>query len=193
MLKPLYDWTMAKARGPQAERALAVVSFAESSFFPIPPDVMLVPMVLANRDRAFRIAAICTVASVLGGLVGYAIGYFLYETVGRWVLELYHYEEAYERFRAAFAEWGLWIILIKGLTPIPYKLVTIASGSVAFNLAVFIAASVVTRAARFYLVAALLWRFGPPIRDFIERRLQLVMWAFLIALVGGFVAVKYVF
>jgi len=193
LLKPLYDWTMAKARGPRAEWALAVVSFAESSFFPIPPDVMLVPMVLANRERAFRLAGICTIASVLGGLLGYAIGYFLYETVGRWVLELYHYEEAYERFRLAFEEWGLWIILIKGLTPIPYKLVTIASGSVAFNLAVFMAASLVTRAARFYLVAALLWRFGPPIRDFIERRLQLVMWAFLIALVGGFVAVKFVF
>jgi membrane protein YqaA with SNARE-associated domain len=193
LLKPLYDWTMAKARGQHAEKALAVVSFAESSFFPIPPDVMLVPMVLANRDRAFRLAGVCTIASVLGGLLGYAIGYFLYETVGRPLLEFYHYEEAYERFRAAFEEWGLWIILIKGLTPIPYKLVTIASGSVAFNLAVFIAASIVTRAARFYMVAALLWKFGPPIRDFIERRLQLVMWAFLIALIGGFVAVKYVF
>ena len=193
MLRSLYDWTIRMAGHPQALKVLAAVSFSESSFFPIIPELMLIPMVLEQRERAWRIATVCTVASVLGGAFGYAIGYYLFQAVGQGIIDFYHLQASFAAFQAAFAEWGFLIILGKGLTPIPYKLVTIASGSVAFNLAVFIAASIVTRAARFYMVAALLWKFGPPIRDFIERRLQLVMWAFLIALIGGFVAVKYVF
>lgn len=191
MLRNLYNWTMRLAAHRRALPALAAISFAESSFFPIPPDVMLVPMVLADRRRAFAIALTCTAASVIGGLLGYAIGYYLLETVGAWVIEAYGLQAAFEQLRDDFSTYGLWIILIKGLTPIPYKLVTISSGAFHFDLFTFIWASLVTRGARFSLEAALLWKFGEPIRDFIDRRLNVLTWLFLIALVGGFVVVKY--
>lgn len=191
MLRRLYDWMMRLAGGPKALPALGAVSFAESSFFPIPPDAMLLPMVLARPDRAWRIAMVATIASVLGGIAGYAIGYYLIETVGRSIIEAYGYEEKFDAFRLTYAEWGLWIILIKGLTPIPYKLVTIASGAAAFDFPTFVLASVLTRGARFFLVAGLLRWFGPPIREFVERRLTLVTTVFVVAVVGGFVAVKY--
>jgi membrane protein YqaA with SNARE-associated domain len=155
--------------------------------------VMLIPMVLANRKKAFTIAAVCTVCSVLGGLLGYAIGYYFFETLGEWVVRTYHMENGLAAFRAGFEKWGIWIILIKGLTPIPYKLVTIASGAAHFDLFTFVWASIVTRGARFFLVAALLWKFGEPIRTFVEKRLTLLTWLFLIALIGGFVAFRYIF
>lgn len=192
MLRRIYDRVMLLAEGPQAEKWLAIVSFTESSFFPIPPDAMIVPMVLARPERAWRIALICTVASVIGGFFGYAIGYFLFETVGRPIVDLYGYQAAFDKFQHQFQEWALWIILIKGMTPIPYKIVTIASGVAHFDLLVFAAASLVTRAARFFLVAALLKVFGPPLRTFIERYLTLVTTALLLLIVGGFVALKYV-
>jgi membrane protein YqaA with SNARE-associated domain len=192
MMQRAYSWMMRTAAHDKAPQALFWVSFAESSFFPIPPDVMLIPMVLAKPAKAWVYAAICTVGSVLGGIVGYAIGYFLYETIGLWLIQAYGLATQFEAYRAAYNEWGLWIILIKGLTPIPYKLVTIASGAAAFNFGVFIAASIVTRGARFFLVAALLYWLGEPIREFIERRLTLVTTAFVVLLVGGFVAIKYV-
>ncbi|HEX2524754.1 MAG TPA: YqaA family protein [Geminicoccus sp.] len=192
MLRRTYDRLMREATRPGAERALAAVSFAESSFFPIPPDVMIVPMVLANPERAWRIATIATIASVVGGMLGYAIGYFLFETLGNWVFNLYGLQEKANAFQASYQEWGLWIILIKGLTPIPYKLVTIASGAAHFSLAVFTVASIITRGARFFLLAALLRRFGLPIRDFIERRLTLVTSAFAGAIVLGFVALRWI-
>jgi membrane protein YqaA with SNARE-associated domain len=191
MMKRAYDWTMRAAAHEKAPQALFWVSFAESSVFPIPPDVMLIPMVLARRLKAWAYAAIATVGSVLGGLAGYAIGYFLLETLGRWVIDIYGLQAQFEAYRAAYNEWGLWIILIKGLTPIPYKLVTIASGAAAFNFWVFVTASIVTRGARFFLVATLLYWFGEPIRDFIERRLTLVTTAFVVVLIGGFVVVRY--
>jgi len=191
MLRRLYDWVMALAARPNAVPALATVSFVESSFFPIPPDAMLIPMVLARRRSAWRIAGICTIASVLGGILGYAIGYYAFETLGQWVIGLYGLEKEVEAYRTAYNEWGLWIILVKGLTPIPYKLVTIASGLAAFDPWVFIAASIATRGARFYLVAALLYWFGPPIKDFIERYLTLVTTAFVVALIGGFAVIRY--
>src|SRR5262245_58940277 len=156
MLERAYKWTMRMASHERAGHALFWVSFAESSFFPVPPDAMLIPMVLANRANAWRYAAIATVASVLGGIVGYAIGYFLYETLGLWVINLYGLATRAEAYRAAYNQWGLWIILIKGLTPIPYKLVTIASGAAAFDFWVFIAASIATRGGRFFMVAAVL-------------------------------------
>ncbi len=193
MLRRLYDWVIRLAGHPRAIPALGVVSFLESSFFPIPPDVMLVPMVLANRDKAFRIALVCTVCSVLGGLLGYAIGYYFFETVGAWVVKTYGLQEGLAAFRHGFQEHGIWIILIKGMTPIPYKLVTIASGAAHFDLFTFVWASIVTRGVRFFLVAALLWKFGEPIRTFIEKRLALLTWLFLIALVGGFIAFRYLF
>jgi membrane protein YqaA with SNARE-associated domain len=193
MFQRLYDRTMSLASHRHAMRALAVISFAESSFFPIPPDAMLIPMVLAHRDRAWAMAAVCTIASVLGGILGYAIGYFLFEAVGRPILDFYGYQEEFQRFADAYNEWGLWIILIKGLTPIPYKLVTIASGVAHFDPTVFILASIATRGARFFLVAALLRRFGPPIRTFVEKNLTAVATTALLLIVGGFVAVKYLF
>src|SRR6476646_4764423 len=193
MIRSLYDWVIRLAVHPRAIPALGVVSFLESSFFPIPPDVMLVPMVLANRQKAFTIAAVCTVCSVVGGLLGYAIGFYFFETIGAWVVKTYGLQAGLEKFRDEFTRYGTWVILIKGLTPIPYKLVTIASGAAHFDLFTFVWASIVTRGVRFFLVAALLWKYGEPIRDFIDRRFTLVSWLFLIALVGGFVAFRYLF
>jgi membrane protein YqaA with SNARE-associated domain len=187
----LYYRTLAIAAHRNAMAAMAAVSFAESSFFPLPPDILLVPMTLARPRRAWLIATVCTVASVLGGYVGYAIGYYLFDAVGQPVLEFYHAMDKYEAFKATFAEWGAWIIIIKGLTPIPFKLVTIASGAAQFDLLSFTVASLVSRSLRFYPLAALLWRFGEPIRDFIERRLMLVTSLFAVALVGGFVVLRY--
>src|ERR1700741_1373950 len=153
--------------------AMAAISFAESSFFPIPPDILLIPMILAQPRRAWIIAGVCTIASVLGGFVGYAIGYFLFDAVGRPILDFYHAMDRYEALRAAFAQWGAWIIILKGLTPIPFKLVTIASVVAQFPLTPFTLASLVSRSLRFFLLAALLRWFGDPVREFIERRLML--------------------
>lgn len=191
MFRALYDWTMRQAARPNAGRVLAVVSFLESSVFPIPPDVMLIPMCLADRSKAFRYALICTICSVLGGMLGYAIGHFLIETVGQAIINFYGYADKWQAFEHAYAEYGVWIILIKGLTPIPYKLVTIASGAAHFDFVIFVIASVATRGVRFFLIAGLLWRFGSPIQEFIERRLAIIGWIFLIGLVGGFIVVRY--
>jgi len=193
MLRNLYDKVIALSESRHALPTLAAVSFAESSFFPIPPDVILVPMALAKPEKARLYALVCTVASVLGGMLGYAIGAFLYDTVGHWLISAYGYGEGVEAFRAAYAKWGAWIILIKGMTPIPYKVVTIAAGVGQMNLLAFIGASIVARAMRFYLVAGLLYFFGEPIRVFIETRLALVTTAFVVLLVGGFIAVSYIF
>lgn len=192
MLRKVYDWMMKQAGGPNAERALAIIAFLESSIFPIPPDVMLVPMVLARPARAWRYVLIATVSSVIGGIFGYAIGYFLFESLGNWIIELYGMGERAEQFQQAYAEWGLWIILIKGLTPIPYKLVTIASGLAHFDIYVFILASILTRGLRFMIVASLLRLFGEPIRLFIEQRLTLVTTMLAVAIVGGFVALRFI-
>jgi membrane protein YqaA with SNARE-associated domain len=191
MLRRLYDWVLALAGSPRAELWLAVVSFVESSFFPVPPDALLIPMVLARPERAWRLALICTAASVVGGALGYLIGYALFDQLARPILQLYHYEASFEAFQAKYAEWGLWIILIKGLTPIPYKIVTIASGAAKFNFLVFMLASVTTRGARFFLVAALLRRYGEPVREFIERRLTLVTTAAAAGVLGGFLVLKF--
>jgi membrane protein YqaA with SNARE-associated domain len=191
MINRLYSRTLAVAAHRHAMAAMALISFAESSFLPLPPDILLVPMILAQPRRAWLIAAVCTIASVTGGYVGYAIGYFLFDAIGLPVLEFYHMMDKYEAFKAAFAEWGAWIIVIKGLTPIPFKLVTIASGAAQFDLVTFTLASLVSRSLRFFLLAALLWRFGEPIRDFIERRLMLVTSMIAAALVGGFVVLRY--
>lgn len=190
MLRKLYDWVFSLARHRHATRSLAVVSFAESSFFPIPPDVMLAPMVLARPDRAYVYATVCTVASVLGGLLGYAIGYFL-EPVGMWLLTLLGKADTFEASKALFQEHGAWVILIKGLTPIPFKLITIAAGIFSFSLPLFIALSVITRGARFFLVAFVLRRWGPPMLEVVEKRLALFTVLFLILLVGAIVALRF--
>jgi membrane protein YqaA with SNARE-associated domain len=191
MFRPMYDWVLRLAHHRHALRSLGIVSFAESSFFPIPPDVMLVPMVLARRDQAYLIAAVCTVASILGGIFGYAIGYFLWDSVGQWLVGVYHMEAKVEQLRHGYANYGAAIILLKGLTPIPFKLVTLASGFFAFNFPLFVILATITRAARFFIIAALLRRFGEPVQAFIEKRLNLFAWGFLILLVGGFAAVAY--
>jgi membrane protein YqaA with SNARE-associated domain len=191
MLQRLYARILQIAAGPNALAALLVVSFAESSFFPLPPDILLIPMILARPHQAFRLAALCTLASVAGGLLGYAIGYFLFDAIGRPILEYQHAMGSYEALKAGFAEWGVWIIILKGMTPIPYKLITIASGVAQFDLIAFIGASIVSRSLRFFLVAALLWYFGDAARQFIERRLALVTSIFAVALVGGFVVLRY--
>jgi membrane protein YqaA with SNARE-associated domain len=186
MFRALYDWTLRLAGHRHADRYMAAVSFAESSFFPIPPDVMLVPMMLARREQAYRIATICTIFSVLGGVLGYAIGMFLYESVGQWLIRLYGMGDGIGEFRQWYQEWGAAIILIKGLTPIPFKLVTIASGIAGFNFGLFVLTATITRGARFFLIAFLLNRYGAPMQAFIERRMNLVGTLFLIALVAGF-------
>jgi membrane protein YqaA with SNARE-associated domain len=191
MFRPLYNWAMGLAGSRHAPVGLAAVSFAESSFFPIPPDVMLAPMVLARPDRAYAYAALCTAASVLGGIAGYAIGYFL-TPVGQWLLALMGHAEGQEMFQAWFAKWGLWVILIKGVTPIPYKLVTIASGLAQFSFLTFVWASVLTRGARFFLAAALLKHFGPAMREEFERRLNLYAIIGVVLLVGAVVALKFI-
>jgi membrane protein YqaA with SNARE-associated domain len=184
---------MRMAADEKAPWALAVVSFVESSFFPIPPDVMLVPMVLSRREKAWWYATVATVASVVGGLLGYAIGYYLYDAVGLPILRLYGKEHALDGFMTFVREYGVPAVIIKGMTPIPYKVVTIAAGVGHMDLLSFIGASIVARAMRFFLVAGLLYFAGEPIRAFIEQRLALVTTAFVVLLVGGFVAARYMF
>jgi len=193
MLRRLYDWCIDAAGKPHAAWVLGAISFAESSFFPIPPDVMLIPMALARPDRAWFYAGVCTVTSVAGGLLGYFIGAVLYDTVGQWLIGLYGYGDKVDAFRAAYAQYGALIILLKGLTPIPYKIVTITSGFAGFNLVLFVVLSVITRGARFFVEAFLLNRYGPRARGIIEERLGL--WAGLaaVALVVGFIVVVRVF
>lgn len=186
IIRKIYDWTLRQARTPYAEWTLFGVSFAESSFFPLPPDVMLLPMCIADRAKALRFAAVCTIASVLGGLLGYAIGALLFETAGKWIIETYHLQSAFDKFHEGFNEWGVWIILAKGLTPIPYKLVTIASGVAHFPLLPFVLASIVTRGARFFLVAWLVMKFGAPIQTFVEKYLNWVALGVLALIVLGF-------
>ncbi len=192
MLRRFYDRILSLAASPRASFWLAAVAFAESSFFPLPPDLLLIPMALARPRRAFHYAAICTAASVTGGMLGYLIGYALFDQLAQPLLRFYHYQDAFAAFQARFAEYGLWIILIKGLTPIPYKIVTIASGAARFDIPLFIAASIVTRGARFFLIALLLRVFGEPVRDFVENRLALVLGVTAVCIVAGFVLLKYV-
>jgi membrane protein YqaA with SNARE-associated domain len=193
MLRRLYDWCIAAAGKPHAAWILGCVSFAESSFFPVPPDVMLIPMALARPDKAWLFAAVCTVTSVAGGLFGYFIGAELYATAGQWLMRLYGYSDKVEAFREAYAHYGAWIILLKGLTPIPYKIVTITSGFAGFNIGLFIVLSIVTRGLRFYLLAFLLNRYGSRAREIIEKRLGLWVSLVAVALVIGFVVVVRLF
>jgi membrane protein YqaA with SNARE-associated domain len=193
MLRRLYDWTLSLAGRPSAPYALAAVSFAESSFFPVPPDVMLVPMMLARPDRAWAYALICTAASVVGGVLGYMIGLFLYDSIGSWLFQIYGLAEGAETFRHSYAEYGHWVILLKGLTPIPYKLVTITSGFAGYSLFWFVVLSIVTRGARFFVIALLMTRFGPAIKRLIDRHFNVIATLAVVALVGGFVAFRYLF
>lgn len=190
LLKRLYDWALRSAETPKATWIVTLVSFAESSFFPLPPDLMLIPMVLANRSRAWWLAVLCTISSVAGGALGYAIGYYLFETLGEWIIAAYNLAPAFEKFQEEFNLWGFWIIALKGLTPIPYKLVTIASGVAGFNFTQFIIASFIARSFRFFMLSGILWFFGEHAKKFIEKNLTLTLLVTLGALVVGFFLVK---
>ena len=191
MIRALYDWTILLAEHPRAMWALALVAFIESSVFPIPPDLLMIPMIIARPNKAFLIAAVAMVASVLGGMLGYFIGWGLFESVGQPVLEFYGKTDRFDDFATRYNEWGAWAVLMAGVTPFPYKVITILSGSTGLSLPVFIISSIIARGLRFFIIAALLWRFGPPVREFIERRLGLMFTLFIVILFAGFAAVKY--
>ncbi|HLN10132.1 MAG TPA: YqaA family protein [Xanthobacteraceae bacterium] len=193
MLRRIYDWCIAAAGKPYSAWIMGAVSFAESSFFPVPPDVMLIPMSLARPDKAWFYATLCTFTSVAGGLLGYLIGAALYDSLGHWLIQLYGYGGKVEMFREAYAHWGAWIILVKGLTPIPYKLVTITSGFAGFNLMLFVACSVVARGVRFFATALLLNRYGARAREVIEKRLTLCVAVGVGVIAIGVVGALYVF
>lgn len=191
MIRALYDWTLGLAQSRHAIWALAFVAFIESSVFPIPPDILMIPMIIATPRRAFWIAIVATVASVAGGAFGYLIGSAFFESIGLPVLEFYGKTETFATFQARYNDYGAWAVLIAGVTPFPYKVITILSGATGLSFPVFMIASLVARALRFFLIAALLWKFGAPIRDFIERRLGLMFTLAVALLIAGFIAVRY--
>jgi len=182
---------MAQAATPHALWTLALISFIESSIFPIPPDILLIPMILAAREKAWKIAAVCTVSSVIGGMAGYAIGLFLFDQLAAPILDFYGYMHKFETFQSLYNEWGAWIVFGAGVTPFPYKVITIASGMTGLSMVIFIIASILARGLRFFLIAGLLWKFGNPIRSFIEAHLGKLATAFFVLLLGSFVALKF--
>ena len=193
MLRRLYDWTLRLAGHPRAGGALAGVSFAESTVFPIPPDVLLIPMVLAQPERAWRYAGLCSLASVAGALLGYAIGAVLFEAVARPILDFYGYNADVGAFEALYHQYGAWIVAVGGFTPIPFKVVSVVSGAAGLNIAVFTLACLISRAGRFFLIAALVWKYGPPMRSFIERHFGWLSMIFCLFLIGGFLAIAALF
>jgi len=192
MLKRLYDWTISIADHPRALWALAVIAFVESSVFPLPPDIIMIPMILARPKQAWLIASVALVASVLGGLLGYAIGAFAFEQIGQPILHSLGKADAAEAFNTRFNDFGFWAVLTAGVTPFPYKVITIMSGWTGMPLATFMVTSVIARGLRFFVVAALLWKFGTPIRDFIERQLGLMFTLFVVLLIGSYFLLRYI-
>lgn len=191
MMKRTYDWCMGLVSGPYALPVLCAVSFIESSFFPIPPDLFLIPLVLARRSEAFKIALYTTISSVLGGMFGYAIGYFLYDTVGIPILNFYNAMNQFDSFKSYYNEYGAWIVFGAGVTPFPYKIITIASGVTHLSLPVFIVASVIARGIRFFFIAWLLWKYGAPMKAYIEKNLGWLSMLFFVLLIGGFAVLKF--
>ena len=188
----MYDWAMRASRSKYALYVLAVISFVESSFFPIPPDILLIPMILAARQKAWLIAGVCTIASVMGGWFGYAIGMFLYDVVALPILEFYGYVAKFDEFRQYYNDWGAWIVFGAGITPFPYKVITIASGVSGLDIWTFSIASILARGFRFFLIAALLWKYGKKMEDFVVKNLGWLSILFFVLLLGGFVLIKYV-
>lgn len=188
----VYNWMLALSSSPKAMLFLFIVAFAESSFFPIPPDIMIIPMVLATPQKAWKIAGLATLASVLGGYFGYGIGVFLFDQIAKPLLSFYGYLHQFDVFKDYYHEWGAWIVFGAGITPFPYKVITIASGVVGLNLATFTIASVIARGMRFYLIAWLLKKWGAPMKEFIEKNLGILSVLFLVLLIGGFVLIKYI-
>ena len=193
LFRKLYDWTLEKSKDPKAPWFLAIISFVESSFFPIPPDIILIPMVIAKRAKAWFFAFICTISSVLGGVAGYLIGYFFYLTIGEFIIELYSYQSEYSDFQSKYeGEIWLWFVFFAGLTPFPFKIITIASGALKINMISFIAIALVSRGLRFYLVATLLKFFGNYIKEYIDKYFNILTFVFFILLIGGFIFFKYI-
>jgi len=192
-IRKTYNWCINIASHPKASLMLGGLAFAESSFFPVPPDITLIPMCIARRDKAFMYATITTVASVVGGVFGYFIGMFLFETIGKSILGFYGLLDQFSHFKELYNNYGAWIVFAGGYTPIPYKVITIASGVAQMSLPSFIITSILGRAMRFYLEAFLLWKYGSPIQEFIEKYLGIITFVLMIALIGGFVALKYIF
>ena len=193
LLRKLYDWTLEKSKDPKAPWFLAIISFSESSFFPIPPDIILIPMVIAKRAKAWFFAFICTISSVLGGVAGYFIGYFFYLTIGEFIIELYSYQNEYSDFKSKYeGEIWIWFVFFAGLTPFPFKIITIASGALKINMISFVAIALVSRGLRFYLVATLLKFFGNYIKEYIDKYFNLFTFVFFILLIGGFIFFKYI-
>ena len=202
IMRKLYDWVLHWAETPYGALALFLLAFAESSFFPIPPDALLIALVLRSRAKAFRLAANCTVGSVTGAVAGYAIGYFLWWTPSKefTALAMFFFEhipsftqDAFYGVQKLYEQYDFWIIFTAGFTPIPYKVITITSGAFDISMVMFLIASVISRGARFFLVALLIWWFGPTIKNFIDRYFNLLAIAFTVLLIGGFVALKYMF
>ena len=193
IIKKMYDWVLHWAKTPYAIPALFLLSFAESSFFPVPPDVLLIALAISIPKKAFKYAAICAIGSVLGGVLGYGIGLHGYEMVGRPIVEFYHGQEKMDMIKTLYSQYGFWGILFAAITPIPYKVFTIASGVFKFDFFSFLTASIIGRSARFFVVAGLIWKFGAPIRDFIDKYFNILCFVFMVLLIGGFFAIKYVF
>jgi len=193
LFRKLYDWTLEKSKDPKAPWFLAIISFVESSFFPIPPDIILIPMIIAKRAKAWFFAFICTISSVLGGVAGYLIGYFFYLTIGEFIIEFYSYQSEYSDFQTKYeGEIWLWFVFFAGLTPFPFKIITIASGALKINMISFVAIALVSRGLRFYLVATLLKFFGNYIKEYIDKYFNILTFVFFILLIGGFIFFKYI-
>lgn len=190
VVRRLYDWVLSWAESPYGATALFLLAFAESSFFPVPPDVLLIALCISIPTRAFKYALLCTIGSIIGGIVGYGIGYYGYETIGQPIIDFYNGQAIMESIRLQYERYGFWGVLIAAITPIPYKVFTISSGFFSFNFGSFFLASIVGRSIRFFAVSALIWKFGPPIRAFIDKYFNLLAIAFVVLLVGGFVLIK---
>ena len=190
-LKKTYNWTLEKAQHKNAKWYLSLISFAESSFFPIPPDILLIPMALASKANALFYAFICTLFSVLGGILGYAIGYFFYNSVGIYIVDFYHLENSFNIFESYYKEFGILIVLGAGITPFPYKFITIASGVFGLNIFLFIIVSIIGRGLRFYLIAILLYFFGEKIKLIIDKYFNVLTIMFFILLVGSVFIIRF--
>ncbi|CAK0750933.1 Cytochrome B [Azospirillaceae bacterium] len=190
MLRPLYNWLVERAKRPDAVWWMCAVSFAESSFFPLPPDVLLVPMSLKARERMWWYSTLCSIASVIGGFFGYAVGYYLFESIGRPVIDFYQAQDSFAHFQEMFQVYGPWFLILKGVTPIPYKLLAIAAGFANLDFTVFLLCSLVARFSRYYIITALLWYYGPEVEAFIEKRLMLVTGGLLVIIIGGILSFK---
>lgn len=192
-IRRLYNWVLHWAETPYAIPALFILAFTESSFFPVPPDVLLIALAISIPRKSFKYAAICTVGSVCGGILGYVIGLKLIETIGIPILTFYGAMEQYETIQAYYRQYDAWAVGMAGFTPIPYKVFTIAAGAFKINFPVFVLASLASRAGRFFLVAALIYRLGPSVKDFIDKYFNLLTFVFFALLILGFVAIKYIF